>query len=165
MREMLDDPRFARRAPEVAHFRVDESCIREFLYSTQAEPTEAQICFCGHPKRSHASKCRVSGYSCGCKEFSLAVYAMDPRPFYRETAGPGLQHGLNKGLANARDLNIPTEFAVTTRCSRGPFHGPAILVGLSERHSPSFTSPVRSSWLCRECSKLNPKYYQEIEWT
>lgn len=161
MNDLLGDARYAHRTNEVHSFRVEESCIREFLYSTKQEPEIAEVCSCGHPKRSHSSRCKVSGYECGCQGFSLAAYTADARPFYRETHGPGAFHALEKGLRTAATLGIAVEMAITTACSRGPFHGPAIVVGVSRYNSPSFGKPVKSIMLCQTCSGLKPDYYQE----
>ena len=160
MREMLDDPRYAHRSVEAHFFEVDEECLREFLYSTRSESTLAAICHCGHPKTSHATRCKVAGYHYGCEKFLLAAHASDPRPFYRATSGPGGLHAFQRGVNKCAEVGVNLEMAVITHCSRGAFHSRAIVVGLSKRNTPSFQKAAKTTWLCRDCSGLMSDYYQ-----
>ena len=158
MASILQDQRFANRLIEIASFQVEIGAAKEFFYSTIAEPALVEICHCGHPRKSHAQACKINGYTCGCQEFSRVLWSEDPRPFYRLTEGPARKHALDKALRMSEELGIRIEFTVSRKCRRGPFHGPAYIVGLSKRNTLSFLSPPKNEWLCQDCAGLSDDY-------
>ena len=159
-----EDPRWQFRKNELETYSIPEGGEKEFLYSTLIEPVEAEICFCGHPKKSHVQLCKVDSYSCACEGYKLAVVTSDPRPFFQISEGPGEEHALQKALNVCERLGILFEYAVPRTCKNGFLHGEVTIVGLSKHNSFDFNHPKRSAWLCKKCfDNIRARYYQKTE--
>lgn len=97
---------------------------------------DGRICVCGHGARNHgivepehrgkaleeapqgSVACSVGRHHCACERFFPVLVSQDNRRFMSKTVGPGTEHALARGVANALNAGVAIRWAESLACGK-----------------------------------------------
>ena len=125
-------------------------------------PRDQRICVCGHAIHKHTIVegrgqvvCKPSAMHCPCKNARPVLKTNDTRCFLRKTEGPGAEHALSRGMAEALKRGKSFEWIVPIVCDRCQQPADRIIptpigqgtTGVYKKNEASALNAL----LCREC--------------